>query len=378
MKYVCVENSGLGGVIMKKRQNKILISFSFIIIFCGGILLWRIYKRPHISKEIIPVFDKQIDYHPMNNSQYLASVWMGVYDHKLWILPQCGDSIQRTEYDGWLCCFQNEKLQKLTRLADGKQQYPFWKDQFLYYWKLTYTNCYLYCYNLAQKRETVLYKTMDFPQVNPSLSSQGFIYMPVSTKTDDQIEYLLIDQEEIKQVQNDREGVVFHGTEYKIQLHDTVSTASKATLTWGTENRYQLGLARTRAMITTEKGLLIHNEGYQQLLYKVDHSGEIQCIFSVPCMDSESALTCVGNYAYLSLKRFEGFGDYGSKRFENDQMEGTWRINIEDGSKEKISELIFDGMYVFDDRYIWACTDECSIYRLDTSNGSIDALMTVK
>ena len=53
------------------------------------------------------------------------------------------------------------------------------------------------------------------------------------------------------------------------------------------------------------------------------------------------------------------------RRFENDTEEGTWRIDLKDGTKEKINDYIFCGMYTFDDTCIYCCDEDENIYRME-------------
>ena len=70
--------------------------------------------------------------------------------------------------------------------------------------------------------------------------------------------------------------------------------------------------------------------------------------------------------------------EIGFKRSENDEMEGLYRINLLDGNIVKISDLFFDGLYIFDDTGIFACDEYCSIFKLGFDGEVIDTLLEVK
>lgn len=129
-------------------------------------------------------------------------------------------------------------------------------------------------------------------------------------------------------------------------------------------------------LIPCDYGLLVHNYeeryvGSDGVLYLVDkETGEIRELFNIPGMSSESSVNVWGKYVFISLKRWEGWSDTGKgmKRFENDQLEGTWRIDLTDGSKVKISDTIYTGLYIFDDSGIFACNKpmwNTYLYKLD-------------
>ena len=94
-------------------------------------------------------------------------------------------------------------------------------------------------------------------------------------------------------------------------------------------------------------------------------------------MTSDTAVAIVGDDVYISLKRYEGWGESGKglRRYENDTLEGTWRISLTDFSAVKISDTIYNGLYCFGD-VLLACDESCSVYRLHP-DGSTQPLITV-
>ena len=94
-------------------------------------------------------------------------------------------------------------------------------------------------------------------------------------------------------------------------------------------------------------------------------------------MTCDTAVDVVGDDVYLSLKRYEGYSESGKllRRYENDTLEGTWRISLTDFSAVKISDTIYNGLYCFGD-VLLACDESCSVYRLQP-DGSTQPLITV-
>ena len=138
----------------------------------------------------------------------------------------------------------------------------------------------------------------------------------------------------------------------------------------------QLPYADKRTLIPCENGLLIHNEGRGELLYWVDEEGEVTSLFSVPCILSDSSVTVYGTSAYLSFIRYEKHGEIGQVRYKNDTLEGTYKIDLRTFSAEKISDKVYCGLYNFDDTCIYACDEDCHIYKLDSEANIIDALIS--
>ena len=127
-----------------------------------------------------------------------------------------------------------------------------------------------------------------------------------------------------------------------------------------------------KSIIPCDQGLLVHNEGQGDLLYLIEKaSGEVIELFTVECMDSISAVNVHGDYAYLSFKRYEKHGEIGMLSYENDTLEGTYRISLTDYSVEKISDDIYNGLFIFDDNGIYACNIDTEIYKLDFDGNRI-------
>ncbi len=101
---------------------------------------------------------------------------------------------------------------------------------------------------------------------------------------------------------------------------------------------------------------------------------EFSSIFSVECFDSKTAITLSENNLFISILRFQGWApDMKSyARFENDQMEGTYRINLVSGETEKISDLIFNGLFNMDDTCLYGCTDDGFLYKM-SYDGTVEA-----
>ena len=132
-----------------------------------------------------------------------------------------------------------------------------------------------------------------------------------------------------------------------------------------TELTFEKCRASTRAIIPCAGGLLIHNDRLSTMLYYICDDGEMTLLFSLPCLASQSSVQTCGSTVYLSVKRYVSLGEIGMRRLENDTEEGTWRIDLKDGTKEKINDYIFCGMYNFDDTCIYCCDEDGNIYRME-------------
>jgi hypothetical protein len=134
-------------------------------------------------------------------------------------------------------------------------------------------------------------------------------------------------------------------------------------------------------LISTQYGLVVHCSGYskggKQHLYLIQPTGEAVELLSFPCLYSVSAINIFEDKLYYSIQRYEKYGEIGMTRYEDDEVEGTYIINLTDLSAEKISDMIFDGLYIFDNSGIYACDEHCSVYKLDFDGNVIDTLIEV-
>lgn len=140
----------------------------------------------------------------------------------------------------------------------------------------------------------------------------------------------------------------------------------------------QIGSASYRALIPYQDGLLLINDGYGSLVYYIREDGTIQALFpEFECMCSTSSVNFYENYVFVSFKRWKSYDESGIalKSYENDSLEGTYRIDIRDGSVEKISDNIYDGMFIFDNSGIFACDRDGDISKLDFNGMMLQAIV---
>lgn len=142
-----------------------------------------------------------------------------------------------------------------------------------------------------------------------------------------------------------------------------------------------LRCAEDCSLIETSYGLVIHNQGYsvydEQILYLIQNNGEVIELLKFPCLNSTSALNVRDEKLYFSVMRFAEYATIGMKRYKNDEVEGTYIIDLKDLAVNKVSDMIFDGLYIFDDSGIFASDYLCNVYKLNFDGEVIDTLMKV-
>ena len=136
------------------------------------------------------------------------------------------------------------------------------------------------------------------------------------------------------------------------------------------------------SLIDTPYGLVIHNKGHnfydEQILYLIQNNGEVTELLRFPSLYSKSALNISGEMLYFSVMRYADYGQIGMKRFKDDEVEGTYIINLKTLDVKKVSDMIFDGLYIFDDSSIIASDDHCNVYKLSFDGDVLETLMKVR
>ena len=372
---------------MNRISYKSLALFGAVLVILllatAIVFLYPFKKQVKVSTNRIDIGANEFQY--TNNIQTQANVWMGSYQEELYFYPHCNYEARKSIYDRWLCVLRNQQVLKLCKIGDGKAQVIGSSNGFIYYAVYsTGSNDKLYCYDIANEKETVLYTgNLAFKYgaslYTASFMTDGTLSVPIFPEESDKApQYLRIIRGEVVDVINQPENYSHNQHTYTI-VRDASAPSDHIKVTDATGNtvEYPLAAAVSRAFIPTSKGCLIHNEGYSAMLYNVDDSQSISLLFELPCLSSSSAVAVVNGDLYLSVKRYEKFGSLGMLRFENDTAEGTYKISQTDCSPVKISDNIYNGLYFFGGESIYACDEFCNIYRLDLQGNVLDTVLKV-
>lgn len=337
-----------------------------LLLFCGNLLMACDKTADSMPlQQNVAILDYQ--YHPANSRQYEASVQMGVFDRCLYFTPEASSGNEAR----LLYVLKDGKMEQVTQLS---QDVMAMGDGYVYYsdvngdagWGL---NCYAIAANKAERlmpmERYVRGNSMDWR--TSYLAEDGT--------------YCFYTDDSCYPITGTRVGKPAQGPEtytmgdYSYYVEGRTLMRKRADETPQSLSAYVPD--GVKSMIPCQGGLLIHNAYSGNLLYFIEEtSGEIVELFSVPCIYAVSAVNVHGKDVYLSFKRFEKEGLFGGyERFPNDTLEGTYRISLEDGSAEKISDEIYDGLFIFDDTGIYACNEDCHIYKLGFDG---NVIMTIR
>ena len=101
----------------------------------------------------------------------------------------------------------------------------------------------------------------------------------------------------------------------------------------------------------TDGSLLIMNHidtlGPRCIAWIYGTDGILHELMYIEGSDIYSCANVCNGYYYCSFKRFKESHVLKSKRYKNDQLEGTWRIDLSTFEKTKISNKVYKGLFVF-------------------------------
>ncbi len=330
---------------------KVKILLLFVIV--AGLLCVSCVSQNTIGEPIIILNADNSNLH-MARPSTVNTAWIGTYNHEVYFC-----STFKGKYKRWLCRLCEDGVQKVAKLNATLSIYGV-IDSFLYFEPLD---------EPLEPRKPDIISCYDFQTncIRDIYSGDTNLFIPFLIER--QSLYVPLDYDNYLKVS---EFVHIVGQEVKGITKQIGDTAIKD-MTYYTPIETEHGTlsAIKRTMVSTEYGTVVHRQSAFNMLYFIDLNHNIIPLFSVQGIDAYSAITVVKDSVYLSFKRYEKLGSIGMKRFENDMLEGTYRISLVDYSSVKLSDQIYDDLYYFGDNFIFACDNKGKIYRLNM-DGSID------
>ena len=374
---------------MKKLLfNLALYAFVICVLILSilGILAYKRFIQPSeatITAKPVVVNGTYIS--PANLKQLNASVKMGTYNGKLYVIPEKGSGISGTKYQYSLCVFSDGDLTKLLDLKRKNLSVIVMSDGFLYFSSGQNPDK-LFSFSLETEALKELFSLsclsdVDTRQFSSNIfrSEDGALFFPVISLEKEEQVVVHVKGNEASGYKPTAETYRLGDREYYIKHEDVYDTVYYQGAD-GQEYKLPLEHALERSIIRTDHGILIHNmrsSGRGVMLYYVTEDNALIELFVAPQLSSVSAVTVYHDVVYLSFIRSEKYGKIGELGFDNDDLIGTWRISLTDYSAKKLSDNIYNGLYIFDDTGIYACDYSCSIYKLDYDGLVIDTLMKV-
>ena len=363
---------------MDAMKNKFKIFGLIVCILSLAVTLFAC-KASTVNVLTLPEHITITDNHPSNNRQHNASVWLGCENGKLYFLiHHIQYKSDETDYHKQLSMFDGIGARKICAIDIENLQIVGSVDGYLYYWKdgATSGNDHLYCFNIKNESEAFLYQGDLCYYASSFFYDNDSIAVPLNAKNGQPQQFVCIQNEAVLSTGSLEAGYSIGDKLFRVvsEYGDVVERII-CVYENGTTQDIPLGSAHKRSIIPCSNGLVVHNEGLNELLYWIDEEGKISNIFSVPCLSSVSAVNVCGTNVYISFKRYEKFGEIGQVRYENDELEGTYCISTIDFTVKKLNDQIFNGLYNFDDACLYCCDEKGCIFRMDF-DGSVTPILT--
>ena len=291
-----------------------------------------------------------VDIFPVNGTLY--------YFIKNWT-PSLG---RRSKFSGKLCTIENGRIHVIQRVST-----IYGNDYRFIYYKY---NDQLMAYDTQSGKASVLTQIPEYARYDVVQQSDGTLtFFAADTDT------------ECCSVKNGimlelRSGItaptqyILGGKQYSVKRMHVYCDGEDIT--------DQFGDASFRAIVPYQEGLLLINDGYGNLIYYIQTDGQIVGVFpEFECFSSESSINFYEHYIFVSFLRWEDWDEsgLGIKRFEDDQLAGTYRIDIRDFSIEKLSDKIYSGMYIFDDSGIYTCNRDGDISKINFNGEELQLIV---
>lgn len=317
--------------------------------------------------------------HPANYHQYDASVRMFVWDGQLYFYSYGGNT--KAQFYRELCVFEDQSVKSLGKMAfvyalqDGYVYYSgdevyskLEVDLSLVPWNFSETET-LMCLDLSTNQQTALSEIKTFSWHDLFLDADGTCYIPDNSNIG---MYYTVEDGTISGPTEMSERYTLGSNQYTIENHDLVRYSS----TGDREILKEFKELGSPCILPCENGLLIYNHGATDLLYFIPSDTESMVEFLVfNGFATISAVNVYQDWAYVSFKRYI-MGEHGLEKYKtNDEMEGTYRISLTDYSSEKLSDIVYNGLYIFDNEGMYACDGKGGIFKLDFDGNVIMTLM---
>lgn len=317
-----------------------------------------------------------------------VGTWLGVYEGKLYIVRNVLPASPKTDYDGWLCVFDGNELKRLCRLGDRNAILTGYTDGFLYYCVQQDGIDELFCYDFYAKEEVHLSCPSEpEPRRAAFYSRDGSLLIPAKKISNTALpdSYIRVSGRIIDNQLWDPPALKCGTCCYEL-FSDYSNISSRVigeSIVEKKENgeccMSELSGVDITGVYESPCGLLIHDRSGNEMLLQLLNK-TVTPLFFAPCKSSINSVVLQEENVFLSFKRFEKLDDawgYFATRYDNDNLEGTYRISLTDGCAEKLSDNIYRDLYCFDGTHLFACDDNGNVYILDLKGIELKTILTV-
>jgi len=337
---------------LDSRAKRIIFSILAVALILG-VFLAAIELSSRTSNKGIQ-FESD-GWYPANFRQDDSTVQLGIVDGELYMFNNMRETLYRYELNGF------KKVRHINGSWIGTD------GNYIYFRKYSRdkTNlCPVVRYDAENGKSDEVTKAVDFSHSDVFSTQDGYFYIPIDKENDS---YLCVDGsgavDSVLKTESYKVGEwTFEVCDSQKKEYIVAKKPDGSTISYQDELGYG-----DKEIIPCEKGLLIHNRDNSNILSFIDcESGEYIVLVSAECIYSQSAVNVCGNLAFFSLIRYTEWGPLGLAGVseEGDPINGTYRIDLNECSVEKLNDDVYCGLFVYDDNGIYACDLEDRVYYL--------------
>lgn len=341
----------------------------------------------------IPISINSDQFYFSNVQQDCTSTQMQAFAGSLYIyLPVSDDHSEHSVYE-----FNQYGVSKLENILIIERYRQLWNDRVA-----GFCNGYMYiirhpakdhesaypkkaellCYNLKTGTSETLVSTEEAAYMSIELDENGYLFVStkeISTSTEKQYETIhknILFPDKVSQPNDVRTGST---SEVLCKYNSISSMLSDDQLNNAGIALTELGLENHGCVLYPfEGGWLLHMSNCKIPLCLISADGSVTPIMEYECLSSSSSFNYYGDYAFLSLMRYEKWDDnwsYFLEPYENDTISGTYRIDLNDCTITKINDNYFNGIFIFDEASIFVCDTNDGVYQMDQDGNLIMTLV---
>lgn len=230
----------------------------------------------------------------------------------------------------------------------------------------------LMCMNLATGDVEYLETIPSFAWSGIIYSADGTCYIPKDDRPGEPIvEYYIAKDATLSEPVEMAERYMLGSNQYAIEKGDLIRY-DEAGNREVVKDYVELGF---HCLIPCESGLLVFRHGSSYVLdYIPEDTQTVVELFHYRGFASNAGVNIHDNYVYISCEMFDKLGEKGTEKGSAAPFDGTYRISLTDYTVEKLNDVFYDGLYIYDDTGIYATKVGC-IYKLDFDGNVIMTLM---
>ena len=314
-----------------------------------------------------------------NFFQRNATYWIGRMDEALYVVPIYGNFLSGVFRGGHLFRIDSNGIKHISQVGNASGYYPIGiLDRFFYYIITPGDMQMLCCINLDSLEKHVVFEADYFPVSCLTIKGNALVaaYYNEHRTKNEELHCLTIENGAASITDDEYNGIAIGQSYYYPRELDWTEGMDVFAVSESTDYEPALVSHFTNRFIISNDKLIVLGEYPNDNLLIIDQQGVHRDVFQIDnAVRIKSSAALHNNYLYYSFLRYEKYGTIGYVRYKDDTQAGTYRISLDDFSIEKLSDRVYDSLYIFDESGIYAGDEKGRIYKLDFDGNIMDVIL---